>query len=85
MEHLALSYDGIGQLDRSAIQEHHVNPIRLEGANQFVGETGLNTSPIDGPIDQYGQVIVAHWAEIAPDLGAKQIDQAHTLEAGQYG
>jgi len=50
-----------------------------------VSETGLNRSPIDGPIDQYGQVIVAHWAEITPDLGAKQIDQAHTLEAGQVG
>ena len=50
-----------------------------------MSETSLNSSPIDGPIDQYGQVIVAHGTEIARDLGAKQIDQAHTLEAGQVG
>jgi hypothetical protein len=62
-----------------------VDPIRLEGTSQSVGETGLNTTPIGGSIDQYGQVIVAHRTEIALELGAKQIDQAHTLEVGQYG
>jgi hypothetical protein len=31
VEQLAMSNDGISQLDRGAIQEQHINPIRLEG------------------------------------------------------
>ena len=68
VDHFALSNDGIGQLDRSAIQEHHVDPVRLESAGQFVGKTSLNSSPIDGPINQYGQIIVTHWPQVALDL-----------------
>jgi hypothetical protein len=80
-----LGNNSIGQLDRRAIQQNHVDPICVEGTSQFVGETSPNTTPIDGPVDQYGQVVIAHWAEIAFNLRAKQIDQAHTFKAGQYG
>jgi len=36
-----------------------------------MGEMGLHAPPIDLPIDQDGQVQVAHRAEIALDVGAK--------------
>ncbi len=67
------------------IQEHHVDSIRPQGTSQFVGETGLDTAVIGRPVHEDGQIIVAHGAEIALNLGAKQIDQVYTLEVGQYG
>jgi hypothetical protein len=82
VEHLALSNDCIRQFHRCAIQEHDIDPVGLEGTSQFVGETGPNTMPVHGPIDQYCQIIVAHGAETALDSGAEQIDQGHALEAG---
>jgi hypothetical protein len=85
VKYRALSNDRIGQLNRSTIQEHHVDPIRLEGTSQFVGEMSLNTLPLSGPIDQYAKVIVAHWTKPAVDLGSKKIDQANTLDVSQYG
>jgi hypothetical protein len=85
VEHLALSDDAVCQLDGSPIQEYHVDPVRLEDASQLVGKARLNASPVDGSINQNGQVIVAHWPEIALHMGAKQIDQAHTVKSGQYG
>jgi hypothetical protein len=85
VEHLAASNDGVGQLSRGAIEEDDVDQIRLQGSGQFVGETSLHATPIDGSIDQYGEVIVAHRAKVPLDLGAKKIDQLDGPKTRQYG
>ena len=51
----------------------------VEECGGGVGAALMGTDGI--PIDQYGEVIVAHWPEHAVDLGAKQVDQVHVTLA----
>jgi hypothetical protein len=53
VEQLALSNDSISQLDRGAIEKRHVDPIRLEGRGQFMGEASLDAPRIGITIDEH--------------------------------
>lgn len=47
-------------------------------------QAGLDVQSIDAALDEHRKIVVAHGTADTPDLGAKQVDQAHTLEAGHY-
>ena len=66
----------IGQLYGRPVEYEHIHPFGLQVMCKRMREAGPGLLAIGRMIQQYRQVVVAHWPDFAGHMRAEQVDQA---------